>query len=233
MKQLLLAGYLVMTSITGMAQSTEIIRVPAGGDLGAAISIYGLYRLPAFVQGNVYFRDGSLGKEWMNYNLLTAKMQYLSKGDTLDITDIASIAKVQMGNLIFHVVDKRWMEQLATAAPISLLVERTVGIRFERKGAFGNTDPSGSITSYNSFVAGAGTGNASYRLQVNEDAVVKKQNRYYLLGADGAAVPATRKGFFQVFPKRAEPITAYLERVKTDFGKIEDLLQLLSVATGK
>lgn len=224
---LLLAG-------NALAQKGEIIRVPAGQDLATVVSEYGVYRLPAFTKGTVYFKDGNMGKEMMNYNILSGQMLYIDKqGDTLAISIPDEIKKLDINGAIFYYNNKTYLEELAATPAASLVMQRFVAVRFEKKGAFGSTDPSGSITSYNTYFAGVGTSNASYRLLVNEDAVVRKQNVYYLLTSSNLQLPANKRGFMDAFPRNRKKLESYLDNNKADFNSVADLIQLMGVGVAR
>jgi len=223
--------FLFFISPAAIGQSREVIRVPAGSDIAAAVSESGLYRLPAFTKGTVYFKDGNIGKELMNYNILSAQILYIDKrGDTLAIAAPEEIKKLDINGAIFYYNNKNYLEEIAATPAVSLVMQRNVSVHFEKIGAYGNTDPSGSITSYNTYVAGVGTGNAAYRLFVNEDAVVKKQELFYLLSKYNIQEPASRRGFLAMFPKNRKNIESYLDNNKVNFNSTSDLLQLLSIA---
>lgn len=220
---------LLIAHING--QNRQVIRVPAGNDIAAAVSDYGMYRLPSFSTGTVYFKDGNIGREMMNYNILTAQMLYIDKkGDTLAIAIPDEIKKLDINGAIYYYNSKTWLEEIAAAPAVSLVARRDVNIHFEKKGAFGSSDPSGSISSYNTYFAGAGNGNASYRLQVNEDAVVKRETSYFLLSKYNVQMPATKKGFLHAFPHNNIKIESYLADNKVDFNNLGELIQLLGIA---
>ncbi len=220
---------LFVTNVIG--QNRQVIKVPAGNDIAAAISDYGMYRLPAFSQGTVYFKDGNLGRELMNYNILTAQMLYIDKkGDTLVISIPDEIKKLDINGAIYYYHNKTWLEEIAATSTISLVIRRDVNIHFEKKGAFGSSDPSGSISSYNTYFAGVGSGNSSYRLQVNEDAVVKRETSYFLLSKYNVQMPASKKGFLAAFPHNSKKIESYLANNKVDFNNVGELIQLLAIA---
>jgi hypothetical protein len=213
--------------LSTIAQTTETTRVTAGNDIAKAVSAYGMYRLPVFTRGTLFFKDGSLGKESLNYNMLINQMMYIDKkGDTLAIAAPEEIKKTAIDGLVFYYDKKRWLEEITAAAGTSLVVQRTVKINFEKEGAFGMPNPAGSITSYNTYTSG----NISYHLFVNEDAVVRKEIIYFLLSAQNEPVPATKKNFLALFSKNKKSIESYLDNNKVNFSKEQDLIQLLSIA---
>ena len=231
MKYTCYAPFFLLLISTAVAQNREVIRVPAGNDIAAAVSEHGLYRLPVFTRGTVYFKDGNLGKELMNYNILSAQMLYIDKkGDTLAIAIPDEIKKLDINGAIFYYNNKTWLEEIAATPAISLVTARYVNVHYERKGAFGSPNPAGSISSYNTYFAGVGTGNSSYRLVVNEDAVVKKETGYFLLSKYNQQFPASRKGFLASFPHNRKKIESYLDNNKVNFNSVGDLIQLLGIA---
>ena len=223
---LLILGISLLANTAVSAQTTEIIKVAAGNDIATAVSVYGIYRLPAFANGTVYFKDGKLGKELLNYNILNGQVMYVTKqGDTLAIASPAEIKKVAINNIIFYYAKDSWLEDIGDATAATLVVKRKVNIRYEKKGAFGLSDNTNDVDSYTSYTSD----HASYQLFINDDASVTRITSYFLLTANGQLLPANKGNFYNQFASNKKDIENYLSSNKVNFNKEQDLVHLLAV----
>ena len=224
---LLLTVCLLTTLCQAIAQTTETIKIAAGNDIAAAVSAFGIYRLPAFVQGTVFFKDGKIAKESLNYHILNDQILYISKsGDTLAIALPEEIKKVEIGGIVFYYEKKGWLEGVANAGNTILLIKRKISIHYEKEGAFGISNSTNGIDSYTTFTSN----NNSYHLVVSENAAMKKSTSWWLLPESSQSFPASKSGFLNVFAKNRKAIGSYLDSHKVNFFKEADLRALLAIA---
>lgn len=208
-------------------QTTETVKIAAGSDIAAAVSAYGIYRLPAFTKGTVFFKDGKMGKELLNYNILNDQVLYISKtGDTLAVAAPEEIRKIELAAVPLYYDKKGWLEAVAVAGNTQLLVKRKISIHYEKEGAFGISNSTNGIDSYTMFTSN----NNSYHLVVSEDAVIKRFSSWWLLQQSGQVLPASRSGFMNAFANRQKAIGSYLDNHKVNFNKEADLRDLLAIA---
>ena len=221
---------LLLTAVSVMAQNSETIKIAAGSDIALAVSVNGIYRLPAFVSGTVFFRDGKLGKEVLNYNILNDEMMYIDKkGDTLAIAFPEEIKKIDINGTVFFYDKKGWLESVADVESASLVVKRKITIHYEKEGAFGISNSTNRINSYTTYTSH----NASYNLYVAEDAMLKKQTFYFLLIKGSQLLPASKGNFMNQFASKRKNIENYLVSNKVNFNKEQDLIQLLGVSSAR
>ena len=221
-----LSFILLLSAISVSAQTSETIKVAAGKDIAAAVSVYGIYRLPAFVSGTIFFKDGKLGKEVLNYNILNDEVMYVDKkGDTLAIAFPEEIKKIDINGIVFYYDKKGWLENIADAPAASLVVKRKITIHYEKEGAFGISNSTNGIDSYTTFTSN----NSSYHLIVSDDATLKKQTSYFLLTKNSLLLPASKGNFLNQFAPSKKDIESYLSNNKVNFNKEKDLIQLLAV----
>jgi hypothetical protein len=223
---LLMPGILLFVSLSTVAQNSETIRVRAGNDIAAAVSDYGIYRLPAFEKGTVFFKDGKLGKELLNYNILIGQVMYIDKkGDTLAIADPEEIKKIDINGIVFYNDKQGWSEKIADASPANLVMKRKITISYQKEGAFGISNSTNGIDSYTNYTSD----NASYHLYVSDDVTIKKLTSYFLLTKDGQLLPANKGNFYNQFAGNKKDIENYLSSNKVNFSKEQDLVHLLAV----
>lgn len=228
-KNVLLFSGLLTTMCGAVAQTSETVKIAAGNDIAAAVSAYGMYRLPAFASGTVLFKDGKIAKEVLNYHILNDQVLYISKsGDTLAIALPEEISRIEAGGVVFYYDRKGWLEGIANAGNIHLAVKRKIIIHYEKEGAFGIANSTNGIESYTVFTSN----NSSYHLAVSEDAVLKKLTSWWLLTEGGQPIAAGKPGFLNAFPQHRKAISNYLDEHKVNFNKEADLKTLLSAAAG-
>lgn len=225
--KLLLTVCVLATLRQATAQTTETIKIAAGNDIAAAVSVFGIFRLPAFVQGTVFFKDGKIAKESLNYHILNDQILYVNKtADTLAIALPEEIKKVEIDGIVFYYEKKGWLEGVADAGNTHLVIKRKISIHYEKEGAFGISNSTNGIDSYTTFTSN----NSSYHLVVSEDAAVKKSTSWWLLPESGQPFPANSSGFLNVFAKNRKAIDSYLDSHKVNFNKEADLRALLAIA---
>ncbi len=224
---LLLALCLLAILCQALAQTTETVKIAAGNDIAAAVSAYGIYRLPAFANGTVFFKDGKMAKEMLNYHILNDQVLYIgTNGDTLAIALPEEIKKIEFGGVVFYYEKKGWLESVADAANTHLVIKRKISIHYEKEGAFGISNSTNGIDSYTVFTSN----NNSYHLVVSEDATVKKLTSWWLLPETGQPLPASKPGFLNLFVKNRKAINSYLDNHKVNFNSEADLRALLAIA---
>ncbi|MEO5682028.1 MAG: hypothetical protein ABIQ88_05260 [Chitinophagaceae bacterium] len=228
MKNNMLIPFLLLATMSAAGQTTETIQVAAGGDIAAAVSPYGIYRLPAFTNGTVFFKDGKLAKEVLNYNILNDQVMYIDKkGDTLAIAFPEETKKIEIGSVVLYYDKKGYLESIAAAPEASLVIRRKVILHYEKQGAFGISNSTNGIDSYTTFTSN----NASYHLYAGENAVLKKSTAFFLLTNNSKLLPASRTNFLAQFTKNKQPIESHLANTKVNFNNLQDLILLMHVSS--
>ena len=92
-----LFGLLYYTS--SIAQSTETITVKTGTSISESVPVADLYQYSQFVNGMVYFRNGTRSGAKLNYNRFLDEMQFLNtNGDTLTLDNEETIKLIVAKN---------------------------------------------------------------------------------------------------------------------------------------
>ena len=207
-------------------QTIEKFTAKAGEDISQVLSSYGMYRLPAFTDGKVVFRDGSSGAGKMNYNIFLGEIQFIdSKGDTLALANPETIDSVLMGSSLFY-YKKGYLLVIANYDAAKLVMRQKIEFRPVKLGAYGNESPGSSIEGYGR-VTNSPYANNNH-LTLNEDIIVLKSTTYYLYHKRFRETEANRRGFQAAFPSIKEKMDAFIISNKIDFKKEPDLKQLLA-----
>jgi hypothetical protein len=177
------------------------------------------YRYPGFVTGQVYFKNGSVGSNRFNYDLLRNEMLMIQSLDTMIIVkkkDIGFIAIAQdtfiYNNGYLEVVHngmvKVWMKQYIKMKEVL------------KRNAMGQLSHVVNSESY------SGANDGSYwDMTPVDDVVFQKTVEFYIMNAEGQLVDFRKKIILQIFPQKTIEIEGYLKKNKVNFESKEDVLK--------
>src|SRR5664279_4278217 len=95
----MLAIFIVLTKFV-YPQDSATIFIAAGQEVSEVLTPEKIYHYPQFINGKIFFRDGSTSDAPLNYSYLQGEIEFISpKKDTL------AIAKEQMLNIKKVVID--------------------------------------------------------------------------------------------------------------------------------
>src|SRR5687768_9092128 len=101
-----------LCSLNATAQEKERITVKAGSDVKEVMATK-IYQYPEFVQGIVMYKDGNASAGTMNYNRLSAKIEFLTpQGDTLVLDEEKTIRWVTLKEQDTFFYDKVYLQLL-------------------------------------------------------------------------------------------------------------------------
>jgi hypothetical protein len=177
------------------------------------------YRYPDFVSGQVFFKNGSVGSNRFNYDLLRNEMLMIQSSDTMVIVkkkDIGFLAIAQdtfiYNNGYLEVVHngmvKVWMKQYIKMKEVL------------KRNAMGQLSHVVNSESY------LGANDGSYwDMTPVDDVVFQKTVEFYLMDAEGQLVDFRKKTLLQMFPQKSIEIEGYLKKNKVNFESKEDILR--------
>jgi hypothetical protein len=203
-----------------MAQAGKLVIVRAGTKVTDYYSRSERYRYPAFVEGEIAFRNGKTTKASLNYDILFGEVVFIQDQDTLSISRKKDI-KYVVANDTF-LLNNGYIE-LLYGGEIRVGVKNYVKLNdILKRGAYGTTSRSGTIETYETMSA---QGN-SFDLVPDQDLELKTMEEYYLSVGYGGFNQFTKRNVMQLFPDNTDEIKAYIKTNKTDFGSRDDLLLL-------
>ena len=183
------------------------------------------YVFPEFTAGEVFYK-GRNGSGKLNYNMLLGEMQFVEKDQILSLANVKDVVMVNINNRKFYPFnDKEFTEELLTTGKNNLRVRyRGNAAQHSKKGAYGTSSSTSSITSYSS-ISGD---NRQYDLTVSENVLVTLNYFYYLAGTNGKYILIKNiKTFTKQFPAYRTQIEAFVKEHNTRFNNEEDLKVLL------
>jgi hypothetical protein len=220
---LLLLGILLSVITTTFCQEKKVFVVKAGEAANEVIPFNEVYTYPAFKVGLVHFRSGDVSQGRLNYNVLTAEMDFINdKGDTLALADEPLVKLIVIGKDSFF-FNSGYFELVASSKEFKL-GKRTLftTAKIEKTGVFDQPVPAG-VDTYSGF----SNGNHVNKLVVKQNLTLVKETAYYFGNKNNEFLPASRKNLKRVFAKQEKKIDDYLAVNTVDFRKEEDLVKII------
>jgi hypothetical protein len=208
------------------AQNREIVEAASGEDLTKKVSTHMQYLFPEFTSGDVYYKGSPKGSGMMNYNMLAGEMQFVEDGKLLALANVKDVILVNIDNRKFYPFnDKEFVEEIVSTGKVQLRVRRRGNVaQHSKKGAYGTSSSTSSITSYSSI----NSDNRQYNLTVEENVLITLNRTYYLVGLNGKyTVIKNRKTFSKQFPGHDTQIESFVKEQQTRFDNEDDLKALM------
>lgn len=182
---------------------------------------------PSFINGIIFFKDGTTGEAKLNFNRLTNQVLFISpKDDTLAIAYPESVAWVEIGTDSLYFFNDLVLQKVThnKIAPDLYQRQNLKYIGKEKKGAYGTYSSAGSINSVSSL---SNPGELTGRLSADENVIYKVETYFYLSDINHNFYPARKAQLFNAFPKYEKEISAFIKTHATNFNKKEDLLLVI------
>lgn len=211
-------------SKVSFTQDTSFI-VGAGARPGEIIPAKDIYQYPAFLRGNVFFRDGTVSEGKMNYNRLTDEMLFVDQnGDTLAIDNKPTIRFIWIEKDSFY-FDQGYIRLLKGGTVVKLGVKEGFKPGDKRKQAgYDMMSSASSVSSFSSLY----DGKRMYPLEVKEQTIVFKTTLYYFGDRYHHFVLATKKNLVALFPNYSVQLNRFCNKNKVDFSSRRDLERVVS-----
>ena len=224
----ILAIFIVLTKFA-CAQDSATIFIAAGQEVSEVLTPEKIYHYPQFINGKIFFRDGSTSDAPLNYDYLQGEIVFISpKKDTL------AIAKEQMLNIKQVVIDTDIF--FYNRGYVELVMENKVGkllksemfdvVRREKIGGYDQPSSTSAIESYGSFTGTYGVPELGLKIRENITLVLK--TNYFFGDEFNLLLPANKKNIYKAYPSKRDRINQYLEQNSVDYKNPGDLKKLLT-----
>jgi hypothetical protein len=213
---------------TNAQQSTEIF-VPAGSSIQDVAPINKVYRYKNFVQGEIYFRDGSVTPGLFNYNFLNGEVEFISPhGDTLAIADEQAVAAKQIviGKSTFF-YNKGYLENVFENPLGKICKNQQFDVTNKEKTNSLNHPSSAGIETYGA-LSDNRTGVMKYDLVMKENLTLSIKTLFFFGDVYNNFHIANKKNLMKMFNKKKDAIEAYLQTHQVNFNSEEDLKNLFT-----
>lgn len=206
-----------------------MIFLPAGKTISDIAKPEKIYRYPEFRKGKVYFRDGTVTSEKLNYNYLNGEVEFIAaNGDTMAIVkeQILNIKNIEIDSAKFY-YSGGYLEQVADFETAKILKKQEYRIlKREKIGGYEQPSSTSAIESYSSFTNLDGTINT--KLIVRENITLVRPAQYFVGNQYNTFLPANKKNILKLYQKNKAQIENYLRSNNVDFKNLEDLKKLFS-----
>ncbi len=215
---------LVFIYFGGIAQTPGRYIVKPGEIPDKVLPAEAVYYFPAFVKGELAFKNGGKSQQRFNYNCLLDELQFLTVGgDTLTIATPYDIMKVNIDSATYY-FDKGYLREVYQENGFKLaLRERLVQGDAKKEAAYGSTSGTSAISSLES----VRIGDNIFRLEAKREILFVKRQAFFLGNRYNQFVPANKKGFAITFSEKKTLIETFIKENKTDFTNPDDLRNLL------
>ena len=209
---LVLAGKDISAQNSGLSETT-----------GAVSSRKDFYRLPAFTEGMVTFRNGGSVTAKLNYNINVDEMHFINpQGDTLALADPPAVNFIDIGQYRFY-YDKGYLQSIPAAGDIILAFKQVLTEEKNTKGAFGIGTTHPDANSYSYFTLKG----QQYKLG-DEETQIETRTFYFFGDAYGHFSKASKEYILNRYAKQQEAVSIFLKNNHISFNKAEDLTKLLA-----
>jgi hypothetical protein len=213
---------------TNAQESTEIF-VPAGSRIQDVAPIGKVYRYGSFVQGEIYFRDGSITPGLLNYNFLNGEVEFISPhSDTLAIAEEQAIAAKQIviGTSTFF-YNKVYLEKVFENSLGKICKNQQFDVANKEKTKSLNNPSSAGIETYGA-LSDNNAGVMKYDLVVRENLTLSIKTLFFFGDVYNNFHIANKKNLMKMFNKKKDAIEAYLQTHQVNFNNGEDLKNLFT-----
>jgi hypothetical protein len=206
--------------------SQETIKaVKADQEINEVFTVKDLYRYPQFMQGMVFFRDGSIAEGKFNYNKLFEQVLFIDQnGDSMAVGNPETIRVIVIDKDSFYYNNESYYELVNTYKFIRLARKQILQeIDQEKTGAYGQSYTNNSTVSNKNYY----TVDGKPRLNVGESTLFSQKTEYYISYKHNDFLAATRKNIEKIFQENSRQVKDYIKSNSLDISKEEELKKLL------
>ncbi|MDR1054786.1 MAG: hypothetical protein LBL90_02960 [Prevotellaceae bacterium] len=185
------------------------------------------YLFSRFADGRVLYKNNSMAKAKLNYNVFLNELQFIENGDTLAVANPEDIPMA--------VIDKYTLVNLGKKIGFVLVIEQSHDMQLAMehkilaktppaKGAYGIRSETASTTNIKDIITG--TSGTLTRLPV--EVKLASDTKYYLINRDGKAIIANKKNFLKTFSNHKKEVEQYIAENKTDFSNVDKIKELFN-----
>ena len=186
------------------------------------------YLNPSFINGKVFFKDGTIVDSKLNFNRITRQMFFISpKNDTMVFAHPEKIYSVTIGIDTFFLYKDIVLHKLThnSSAPDLYMHQEIKFIGTEKKGPYGSYSELSSVNSNSSFTP---DDQLTRYINIDENALFKVSNYFYVSDSLNNFYPVKKKLFNKIFPQYEKESSAFIDKNKIDINKKEDLIKLIN-----
>lgn len=187
-------------------------------ELSNSIFIY-----PEFPNGTIFLKDGSVVNKKLNYNRVVSKLFYLDRqGQSRIFADTDNIRQVVIASDTFFFYEHNFLKILTHYKNINLGVSQRINYVNDVK------DGPGTIVVITDATKLTSRNTDSKKEELDKNSSFKLINAYFIFDIAGNVYPASKRNFYEVFPKQQTELKKYLRDHNVSFENAGDMEDLLS-----
>lgn len=181
--------------------------------------------------GSVIFKDNTIGKSKLNFNLLTDDLLFVDSTKTYrSVNNQTNIKYVSIGKDLFYNTQKGFIQVIANINNVKLAIARKFKpVNISSKGAYGLSNNTASTTQL-SRIANSDNNNFSM-LSIEQKVNLGYHELFYLIDNDKFFLINSVKPFVKVFKVNKKEVENFSKINNIDFNKREDILKLMNFCT--
>lgn len=222
-------AFLLFLCLCGTTLSAQdVVQHKRGEDLQQYMLDSVKFVNPEFQAGVVVFVDGSYSRAPLNISTIEQRVYFISPaGETQVLSNEDQVKRVSIMSRSFVKSRYGYVELLKVTSDAGIgAVRRVSFFETEKKGAYGSTSQTTSVTTVGTVFEGG----VMYTLGVDQSTPFKYKVIPYLLKNDKVLI-SNKKNLQKCFPEKKSAIEAYLGQHSVDFENIEDMLALFKALT--
>ena len=227
----LTAFLLLVFPLFGNAQNvSNDMKVKNGSDITKTLPYSQRFRYPSFLDGKVFFRNGSVVDAKLNYSLAHGEVQFLdTKNDTLLLNDKNFINKIAVATDTFYYYQQHGhVRKVAAYDQVTLAEKQILGTNgIERYAAYNQYSSTTAISTYSSFV----NAGQPQELEGSNKILLKKRYVYFFLDKNRDIYLATKGNLLKVFPRHKKVLNDYFKANKVEFYDPKEIEKALEFAS--
>lgn len=220
--------FFVLTKFA-VAQDSTSIFIEAGQDPSEVLTFRKVFKYPHFINGNIFFKDGSTTNAPLNYNYLLGEIMFISpQKDTL------AIAKNQMPKIKTVIIEQDTFYYLHQY--LQLVIQNQSGkllksqvfkvVKREKIGGYNQPSSTTAIDSYQTFSPTYGV--PELNLKIRENITLALKTNYFFGNDYDLLLPANKKNIYKAYPQKKDCIDAYLNANAVNYDSSNDLIKLFT-----
>ncbi|HEV8283702.1 MAG TPA: hypothetical protein VGQ09_05300 [Chitinophagaceae bacterium] len=200
--------------------------VEADQEINQVFTVKDLYRYPQYIQGKVFFRDGTIAEAMLNYHKLFEQVLFIDqKGDSLAVGNPETISVIVMGQDSFYYNKDSYYELIESYKKSIQLARKQMLQEMDQQktGAYGQSYTNNSTVANKNYY----TVDGKPRLNVGESTLFLQKTEYYISYKHGDFLPANKKNIEKLFSEYSRQVKDYIKENSLDIAKEEGLKKLL------
>jgi hypothetical protein len=203
-----------------LGQRKKFVTVQSGNNIMDVLPRAEIFLYPEFRSGKVFLRNSAGTEARLNYSRLVDEMHFIDQtGDTVALDNENNVKYLAVGRDTFF-YDNGYLRLISSGIFVKLAMKDVWVISQTRqRGAYNSTNNSVGMLSFKSVEEGG----RLYDLVVDEDIILKKEEKYYFVDNFNRFVVANKTNLLLLFPKEQQRIGSYLKEHRINFKSRADL----------